>query len=307
MNWWIKLQQRGLMGELNEGSDLGGGETPAEETPVEEIDEQDNFLNSLFADDEEEELEPEPEPEKKPEEEPEPEKKPEPEEKKPEPEPEPEPEKKVEPEEKKPEPEKKPEEKPEEEPEPEPEDLEEQRKQYLASVEKDFAISEEDANLIITQPEKILPRLAANIYDRAMRDTAEMFRNFSEQIPNMLQGISQQQRQASEAEQSFLAANPGIEAIDKTELEGLISTFAPLVAQQNPNASAEDKLKALGRTIAAAKGISLKEVAPEKTPPKEEPVKPHTPAAPVSTGAQPQPAPASEADVFIDMLLNDDD
>lgn len=304
MKWFLKLQQRGLMAELNEGTDLPGAKevAPAEEAEPEvevepESNQIDDFMDSLFKDDDEEvpeekaqvepELEPEPEPE------PEPEVKEEP---------------KVEPEEPKVEPEVKKEVKKEEETKEEvtPESLEEQRNQYLASVEKDFAISEEDANLIVTEPEKVLPRLATQIYDRAMRDTAEMFRNFSEQMPQMLNNVSKQQTQASEAEQLFLAANPGIEVIEKDELETLVNTFAPLVTQQNPNASTEEKLKALGRTIAAAKGISLSEAKQELSN-KEEIVQPHSPAAPTRSGAQPQPAPVTETDAFIDMLINDDD
>lgn len=302
---WILGGKFPVMQEATDGTESGAaGAEPEVETP--EVDEDAAFMDSLFKDEDGEE-EPEPEPEKKPEPEAKPEPEPEPEQDKQEPEVEQEPEKKPEAEpEKKPEEDKKPE--PEEEgKEPTQEELDAQRTEFLAAVEKDFAISEEDANLIVTEPEKVLPRLAANIYDRAMRDASQMIERAFGQMPAMMQNFNSQQQAATQAQEMFMAANPGIEKIEKQELEALVNQFAPLVTKQNPNASNEEKLKALGRTIAAVKGISLGEVTPQAAPtPKETPVQPHTPAAPVSSGEQPAPKPSSEADAFIDMLINSD-
>lgn len=216
-------------------------------------------------------------------------------------------------EDKKPEPEKEPEpetkevledKKPEQEL-PDEDSLKKQREDFLAEVEKSFAISEEDANLMITEPEKVLPRLATNVFDRAMTEVSKMFDTFASQLPTMMTQVSAQGQAATQAEQAFLEANPGIEAIEANELKGLVETFAPLVAKQNPKASREDKLKALGRTIAAAKGISLGSVTPPKA--KEEPVVPHTPAATVrSSGDLGNPKPNSADDEFISMLLIED-
>lgn len=308
MNWWIKLTNSRYMAEA--GADgVADGEAPAgTDTPVEE-DLVGDDLDFLFKDDDDED--PAPEPEKM-----EPEKAPEqdadkkPEETVP---PVEEPEKKVEPE-KKEEPEQKvePEKKPEPEPEPEkkdePEDLEAKRQEFLAEVEKSFAISEDDANMLITEPEKVLPRLAANIYDRAMSDVAKMFDTFSAQLPNMMGQVTAQTQAASDAEAQFLTANPGIEAIEATELKGLVEQFAPIITKQFPNASNEEKLKALGRTIAATKGINLTAAVPPVAKPKETPVKPHTPAAPVRSGSEfGKPQPATEEDAFISMLLDNQD
>lgn len=289
-----------LMAEATDGLEggLGGAQVNEQEIETPEVTEDDDFIDSLFKEDED----PLPETEVVPDKKEEPEKKVEPEEKV-------EPEKNVEPEV---EPEKKVEQEQEKKPEPvetkpSEEELEQQRQQFLAEIEKSFAISDEDANLIVTEPEKVLPRLAAQVYDRAMRDAAKMIETAFGQVPTMMQQMTAQQQQATEAEQQFLAANPGIEVIERGELETLINQFAPLVMQQNAKASPQEKLKALGRTIAAVKGVSLGGVTPQVPPKKEEPVKPYTPAAPVSSGEQSAPRPTSETDAFIDMLINSDD
>jgi hypothetical protein len=181
-----------------------------------------------------------------------------------------------------------------------------QKTAWLDSVEKDFAISDEDANLIINEPEKILPKLATQIYARTMDDVQGMVRQIMQGLPQAIQQVQAQQVQTTDLNKEFHSLNPGLDKIEANELGTLIQSYAPLVNKQFPNATPQEKMKALGRTLAALKGIQLGTVAPA---PVEEAVPVHTPAAPARSGVnRGKPAPATSGDEFIDMLLaNPDD
>lgn len=288
-----------------DGTDAGAAPVEEPEVVETEVSEGDD-LDWLLNDGDEEEPEPEPEPKPEPKEEPE--QKEESAVEKPEPKEEPEP--KVEPkEEQKEEPEAKKPEEVEEKKEPTEEEREQQREQYLAEVEKAFALSEEDANLMVTEPEKILPRLAARMHDYTMQHVAAMQQQMVQQLPQLMQGFAQQQTAAQQQESAFLEANPFLKEMDRTELEEAVNELAPIVAKRAAGKTPEEKLKLLGQTIAQLKGIS-------STPAKEKPAggsekpksKPFKPAAPASSGVEtPKPAPANQAEAWIDALLQNQD
>lgn len=295
MNKWILefMRNGGLMAEAVDGTESGGG---GEALP--------DDLDFLLVSDEDGEPEPEPEPE--------PETEPSTDEEEIETTPEveglPTPEIVPEPEsETLPEPEPEPEVIPEVKPEPEtivnPTEAEqaELKKNFLATVEKDFAISEEDANLIINEPETILPRLATQIYARAMDDAQGMINTAFKQIPQIIKNIQSQETQTESLNKQFHELNPGLDTLEATQLDELITAYAPLVNKQIPNGTAQEKMQTLGRMIAALKGIQIGTVTPAVV---EELVPVHTPAAPARSGVnRGKPAPANESDAFIDMLL----
>jgi chemotaxis protein histidine kinase CheA len=298
------MAQRGLMApEPGEGGG-GGGESDMDDLDFLFEQEDDEAIDDLLGD-----TDPEPEPEPEPEPSPEPEPEPQPE-----PEPEPKPEQTGDDPEPTPEPEPEPQPTPEPEPEPEPEpqtptqeELEARQAEFLAEVEKEFAISEDDANMIIEAPEKILPKLATKIYDRAMRDAHQMIMTQMQAVPQMMQqhtASMEQQRQISE---TFDTLNPELKGIPKSELNQLIESYGPMLAKSMKGKPQEEILRAIGVTIATTRGIQLGG-APQPAPapePKPQPVKPHTPSSPRGAADIPDPkGNANPDDDFITMLID---
>lgn len=185
------------------------------------------------------------------------------------------------------------------------EEIEQQRQQFLADVEKDFAISEEDSNLLLSEPEKVMPKLMAKAYDRAMQDATKMISSQVQAMPQYLEQWDNQRQQQTKVYSDFLDSNPVLKELDENELSGLIETFTPAIKQRMGNASPEDKMKELGRAIAAYKGLSAKP-APKKQPKPAPAPKPHTPAAPAGSSVEGgKPKPKSDVEAWIMENLED--
>jgi len=185
------------------------------------------------------------------------------------------------------------------------EEIEQQRQQFLAEVEKDFAISEEDSNLLLSEPEKIMPKLMAKAYDRAMQDATKMISSQVQAMPQYLEQWDNQRQQQTKIYSDFLESNPALKELEENELSGLIETFTPAIKQRMGNASPEEKMKELGRAIAAYKGLSAKP-APKKQPKPAPAPKPHTPAAPAGSSVEGgKPKPQSDVEAWIMENLED--
>lgn len=185
------------------------------------------------------------------------------------------------------------------------EEIEQQRQQFLAEVEKDFAISEEDSNLLLSEPEKVMPKLMAKAYDRAMQDATKMISSQVQAMPQYLEQWDNQRQQQTKIYSDFLESNPVLKELDENELSGLIETFTPAIKQRMGNASPEEKMKELGRAIAAYKGLSAKPAPKKQSKPAPAP-KPHTPAAPAGSSVEGgKPKPQSDVEAWIMENLED--
>lgn len=163
------------------------------------------------------------------------------------------------------------------------EEIEVKRQEWRESLEKDFAISEDDATLLLTSPETVMPKLAANMYERVMSD---VMTQMQVQIPAVIQQVKQQTDQQDALRSQFYTVNPGLEAADEKQVAELIPQYAQLVKSTNPNLTQEELIRKVGTVIGAALGVDAgkkKEQAPAQLQP--EPT------------AQPAPAPAPAASV----------
>lgn len=183
-----------------------------------------------------------------------------------------------------------------------------QHQAYLAEVEKVFAISEDDANLLLTEPEKVIPKLGAQIHDYTMREVAKMQQMMLQELPKYMENLMAQKNEAASHENMFMEANAHLASVDKNELRELINEYGPLLVKKMAGKTPQEKLVALGDVISTVKGIPR--VAPvakkeESKPPK---ARPFTPVAPAQSGGNPgRPAPATQEEAFIEMLLNSDE
>lgn len=187
-----------------------------------------------------------------------------------------------------------------------PEKLAELKENFRAELEKQFAISDDDANLLVTAPEKVLPRLASNIALQIMEQVQLMQNQFVQSLPNMMQQAQVQSTSEAAMQAKFMETTPELSQLNQKDLEAAIAEFAPIIKKRFPDASVDERLAKLGMLIKTTYG--LKAVAPKKeATPRKQPPKPHTPTAPARSSVPAGQQPRSQLQTEIDELLNSDD
>lgn len=152
---------------------------------------------------------------------------------------------------------------------------------FRENLEKDFAISEEDAMLLVTEPESVMPKLAANLYERVVTDVMRAVQN---QVPQLVTGMRTAEAQTTELRSKFYSINPGLESADVAAVESMIPQYADLIRKQTPNLTQDELIRKVGTVIGAALGVDAgkkKVIAPS---PQGKP-KPAAPIAPAPARA----------------------
>lgn len=181
------------------------------------------------------------------------------------------------------------------------------RQAFLADVEKSFEISDDDANMLLTEPEKVLPKLGAMVYDRAMQDVAHLLQQQQQQLAQTLPQIITQTQQAASQEDTaratFLEVNPGLDKVGN--LNDLVDALAPTVMQANPGKSGKELMGIIGDMVYPMVGMARPAATPPEQPAPTK-VKPHVPAAPSAPSAVlPSPVPEGEDPIITELLAMD--
>lgn len=188
-----------------------------------------------------------------------------------------------------------------------PEKLAELKENYRAELEKQFAISDEDANLLVTAPEKVLPRLASQIAMQILEQAHVMQTQLVQNLPNIIRNTQLQVDGDEAIKQQFMSLNPELSDMKADELEAAINEFAPIIKNRFPRISVEERMKKLGLLIRNTYGIEAKAPAKQQEKKKAVPPKPHTPTAPARSSVPAGQQPRSQLQTEIDELLNSDD
>lgn len=115
-----------------------------------------------------------------------------------------------------------------------------QRQQYVSQLETAYAMSDEDAQRMITEPEAVIPKLAARLHvDIVDTVIAAVMGN----LPNAINAIQSQGKASSEAEDAFFQAWPQLKnaAYQKTVYDS-VAAFRAL----NPRAPRDEVVRAAG-------------------------------------------------------------
>lgn len=113
-------------------------------------------------------------------------------------------------------------------------------------METEYALSDEDKNALISEPDTVIPKLAARMH---VRMQVQMAQQLSQVLPQM---ISQQINQASKVqrlESQFFSEYP---ALNKPEFRQTVAESLAMVRQFNPNAKREDVMRD-GAALAAVR------------------------------------------------------
>lgn len=127
------------------------------------------------------------------------------------------------------------------------------RNELVSSIERTYALSPEDSAAMVTEPEKVLPKLAARVMVDAFGSAVQVIRQM---IPQMVPHIIEQHiaaRQQQDAVQTqFFAEYPHLA---KAEYADAIARIATTYRAANPTAPLAQAIKEVGAMASMALGI----------------------------------------------------
>jgi len=137
---------------------------------------------------------------------------------------------------------------------------EEMKQEVLAKLAAQYKLSDELAQAMLTEPELVLPKVAAQLHLEVARNVLQSVKN---ELPQMVQGLQQHQEAEHMAEQIFFKENPDLQ--DAKFRAGILG-MGQVYRQLNPKADSAEASKAIGQMVRTAFGLKAPEKAPPETP-----------------------------------------
>jgi len=175
------------------------------------------------------------------------------------------------------------------------EQIAEMRKNALEGLEKEYALSEADAQNFALEPEKVFPKLAAKIQLQAYEQAVQ---TVMQQVPQVVQAVVSQINAVRDVNTAFYGKWPKLKG-----QEALVKRVAQVYGQINPQAEREKAIMDIGRQVSAMLGIPLEET-PTVPPPAAAPPPP-TPAPTAATRSAPR-APTNPFAAMAEEFLRED-
>lgn len=175
-----------------------------------------------------------------------------------------------------------------------PEQIAEFRKKALEELEAHYKLPDDEAVALATEPEKVLPRLAARLQMQVMDEVA---RQLQRDLPLMLQTQQLGRETETKARGQFFGEWPGL-----AEHEAQVLEVGKMFRAANPQATPEMAIETVGRMTAMALGLD-EAVVRRKA---ESAPSPATAASPVPQPRRPvgvgsaggAPPPTSSSNIF---------
>jgi len=174
------------------------------------------------------------------------------------------------------------------------------REDSIKGLTKLFEIqNEDDVELLRTEPEKVLPRLLAQVFYDA-HETA--LRNMEARLPTQLTSHYSRTVAAREAEEAFYTQWPQLKGHAQT-----VTEVAKSYRAANPTASREQCIAEIGALAALRAKVPLEVVPPQTAPAAEQSLQPtHYRPAVTSNAAPSNVRPVSVFEELADEFLRDD-
>lgn len=163
--------------------------------------------------------------------------------------------------------------------------------QYMQQLQGLYQFDEQTALKLQTEPEKVLPALAAKLHLDVMKTVMGQVRGM---LPQMLEVQTQSSALETKAKEQFFSAWPELKGYDKQVME-----VGRMFRQINPSAPAEEAVKRIGEIAMATLG--MQRAAQQQAPAPAAPNAAFRPAAPGRTAA-----PQAPAGMWEDLLSDDD-
>lgn len=170
---------------------------------------------------------------------------------------------------------------------------------HLSGLEKHYALDADTAQALLTEPETVLPRLAAQVHFEV---TENVLKAVHEMMPGMLAQINQSKEVESKAENAFFEKNPDLKGIDKAKILQIGAMFR----QVNPTADADTTITTIGNMVRTALGLPPGGSAQSNVPPPASPpvVQPFAPVRGGGSGTAPRVA--AQTNPWAELIDGDD-
>lgn len=170
-------------------------------------------------------------------------------------------------------------------------------------LEKAYALSDDQADMLTTDPQKIFPQLAAQLHMQVM---AHVLRVFEAALPQQIQQLNTRQTQYNEVETQFKSLYPDLD-LAKPEVFNAVGNAAEMVKRQFPQMSMDEKVKRVGLLAHSLLGTQVAapvaQQAPAPAAPRPNPV---SPAPARSSAPAGKPTNETEWDRFLSEIKSED-
>jgi hypothetical protein len=167
-------------------------------------------------------------------------------------------------------------------------ELKAKRGELVTMFASNCKLTDEDATELITDPNKVLPKLAGNIAVDIFEATV---RTVMAQLQPAVAQILQSRETAVSARRTFFEQFP---QLDKPEYIPTIRQVAQMHQQMNPNISYEEAAKQVGRHVTVLLGLPVTSPSPAAAPVAPVPQRPATPLQPGGSAMRkPSPSPGN--------------
>lgn len=172
------------------------------------------------------------------------------------------------------------------------EKYEKDRAAAIAKLIEEYRISEDQAPALMTEPEKVLPQLLANMHARVMDNMAQFLR---QNLPAYMHHLTQTATAQRQAVDTFFQAWP---ELNKPEYHQQVARVLGAYRQANPDASVEDVIQAGGVSAMVALRLPLPERVLQRHNVDKPDAKPVGGGLPPATPGASRPAPSKSNNVF---------
>lgn len=177
------------------------------------------------------------------------------------------------------------------------------RANRLTQLEQTYALNEADATAMLTEPELVLPKLAAQVHMQVLENS---MRAMQAMVPVMMRQVQQNTEVEGRAKNLFTSINPDLA---DPNLEPTILELGSVYRKVNKTAPPEEAARAIGNLVRAALGIAAPAgggSAAVPPTPTVQAVAPFTPARGAGGGNSPV-QPSNPYELMALEMLNDGD
>lgn len=175
------------------------------------------------------------------------------------------------------------------------------RGEQISKLEGMYKLSDETAEQLLSEPEVVLPRIAAQLH---MAVTEAVLQSVNSALPHVIQSIQQTDTVEKSAQKLFDEANPDL--VDPKYRDGIFRV-GTMYRQMNPNATPQEAARVIGNMVRTAYGLQASAapaVGVSAAPPPSAP----TPAPYVpSRGGGGGVTPSAPSNVWSQLALEIDD
>ena len=118
-----------------------------------------------------------------------------------------------------------------------------------ADLEKYYTLPEEDATRLVTEPELILPKLAAKMHQAMLGSVQQML---ALQLPQYIQMVNNTTTAEAKSKDAFFSKWPGLK-----DHEAQVLQVGRMFRQANPSAAPDVAIAAIGKIVSEALGLTV--------------------------------------------------